>query len=235
MTDSGVILARLIELSTRNVNDGPLPFRLGVACRELLAADGVSITFVDGSAGPITLAATDEIAARLADLEDVTGEGPALAAFRSGTQVVAWLGETPAERWPEFTRAAVDAVGTVTIRAVPIWPAGQQFGVITTYVVDGRELAQNADSSRFLADAVGAALLQDAPDRLLIGRQDSWLSRAQIHQATGMIIAQLGVPAEDALALLRAHAYAHDQPLSEVAELIVSRRLHFGRTDHEGS
>jgi hypothetical protein len=235
VTDRGAVLARLIELASLSVTDGPLPLRLSRACRDILAADGVSLSFLDSTAGPITLAATDEVAARLGDLEDVAGEGPATEAFSAGEDVEVALGEVPAERWPGFTRAAVAAVGPVMIRALPMLPDGHRFGVITTYVVDGRELAQDQLTTRFLANAVGAALLQDAPERLSGRRRDSWLSRSHIHQATGMVIAQLGLPPEDALAMLRAHAYAHDQPLTDVAEQIVSRRLHFGRTDHEGS
>ena len=43
----------------------------------------------------------------------------------------------------------------------------------------------------------------------------AWSSRAGIHQATGMVIAQLGISPDDALAVLRAHAYAEDIPLDE--------------------
>jgi hypothetical protein len=50
---------------------------------------------------------------------------------------------------------------------------------------------------------------------------------AVVHQATGMIIVQLGVTAAVALARLRAHAYAHDRRLREVASDVVARRLRF--------
>ena len=61
----------------------------------------------------------------------------------------------------------------------------------------------------------------------------SWSSRATVHQATGMVIVQAGVPAVDALAVLRAHAYATDQTLTEVADQVVSRRLDFKDLSHD--
>jgi hypothetical protein len=51
--------------------------------------------------------------------------------------------------------------------------------------------------------------------------------RAEVHQATGMILAQLDIPAQDAFVRLRAYAFAHDRPLSEVARDVVARRLVF--------
>jgi len=41
--------------------------------------------------------------------------------------------------------------------------------------------------------------------------------RAEIHQATGMVLVQLGISATDALARLRAYAFAHERLLIDVA------------------
>lgn len=51
--------------------------------------------------------------------------------------------------------------------------------------------------------------------------------RAEVHQATGMVLTQLGLSATDALARLRAYAYVEQRLLSEVAHDVVTRRLHF--------
>ena len=50
--------------------------------------------------------------------------------------------------------------------------------------------------------------------------------RAEIYQASEMVAVQLHIPPADALLRIRAHAFAHDQPVSAVAADIVSRRLH---------
>ena len=48
---------------------------------------------------------------------------------------------------------------------------------------------------------------------------------AEVHQASGMVSVQLGVGVGEALVRLRAHAYAAEQPLREVAADVVGRRL----------
>ena len=54
-----------------------------------------------------------------------------------------------------------------------------------------------------------------------------WNDRAEVHQATGMILAQLDVSAQDAFVRLRAHAFATCRPLADVARDVVARRLVF--------
>ena len=58
-------------------------------------------------------------------------------------------------------------------------------------------------------------------------RDDPTAHQAVVHQATGMILVQLGVSAEVAFVRLRAYAYAHDRRLGEVARDVVERRLRF--------
>ena len=55
--------------------------------------------------------------------------------------------------------------------------------------------------------------------------------RAEVHQATGMVSVQLGVSLAEALVRLRAHAWAEDRLLADVAADVVARRLRFGEPD----
>jgi AmiR/NasT family two-component response regulator len=48
---------------------------------------------------------------------------------------------------------------------------------------------------------------------------------AELHQATGMLIARLDVSATDAAARLRAHAASTRRPLIDVSRDIIARRL----------
>jgi hypothetical protein len=47
-----------------------------------------------------------------------------------------------------------------------------------------------------------------------------------------MISVQLGVPVEEALARLRAHAFAAGEGVEEVAAEVVARRIRFDNDDH---
>jgi hypothetical protein len=51
-----------------------------------------------------------------------------------------------------------------------------------------------------------------------------------VHQASGMVAAQLGVTVGEALVRLRAFSFAHDRPLTEVARDVVGRRMRFDLT-----
>ena len=51
--------------------------------------------------------------------------------------------------------------------------------------------------------------------------------RAVVHQAAGMVAAQLEVALEEALVMLRARAYTQGRPVSDVAHEVVERRLRF--------
>ncbi|WP_375372628.1 ANTAR domain-containing protein [Clavibacter capsici] len=48
-----------------------------------------------------------------------------------------------------------------------------------------------------------------------------------MHQATGMVIAQMGLSAADALLVLRGHAFATNRSVRDVANDVVERRLDF--------
>ena len=59
---------------------------------------------------------------------------------------------------------------------------------------------------------------------------DAWaelntLSRAEVSQATGMLVAQLEIEPAEALVRLRAHAYATGRSATDVARDILDRRL----------
>jgi hypothetical protein len=82
-----------------------------------------------------------------------------------------------------------------------------------------------ADAAMTLALDDRGGLAPGAAD--LIGPSFS-VRRAEVHQATGMISVQLGIPLTDALVTLRARAYADGRPLSHLAADVVGRRISFG-------
>jgi hypothetical protein len=85
-----------------------------------------------------------------------------------------------------------------------------------------------ADAASMVLLDTSAGLLPDAAE-LAWQRADPTAHQAQVHQATGMIVVQLGVTADIAFARLRAYAYAHERRLGDVARDVVERRLRFDR------
>ena len=230
MTEAALLLRRLATVVARDPARAPLTGRLCFACRDLLGADSASITVETTTPNRVMVGATDDRARRLEDLQDVTGEGPSIDAFVSGAALIVTLNEAAIERWPLFGPAARDAVGELKIYAFPMRPGTSTLGTVSLLLLDHSELREDLASAQFLTDAVGAALLKDPLAHGDPAHSGSWSERSQVHQATGMVVAQLGVSTEDALALLRAHAFALGMGLTEVASKVIGRELDL-RTD----
>jgi hypothetical protein len=136
-------------------------------------------------------------------------------------------------RWPVFTPAALDS-GAGAVFAMPLQVGAIRVGVLDLYRTRPGPLSPHelADALAF-AETAGMLLLDTAagvqPDtaELAWQRDDPTAHQAQVHQATGMILVQLGVSAEAAFARLRAYAYAYDRRLGDVARDVVERRLRF--------
>lgn len=222
--DKPRLLARLARVVASADGRDPLEVRLCRAYLGMLGGEGAALTLAYTRPERVTLCATDETAARLEDLQDVLGEGPGPDAYRTGAIAVADLNRAELP-WPLFADAARKAAGPVLLYAVPMRPGQDVLGVLTVY--QHAPVVPPPDEALFLSDAIGAALLREPIASESELRSGPWSTRAGIHQATGMVTAQLQVSPADALALLRAHAYAHETSLEEVAERVVERGLSF--------
>jgi len=182
---------------------------------------------------PQTVHATDELGARLADLQVTVGEGPCLDVWRDGGPVLVPELDTPAiqRRWPLFAPSAVRC-GAAALFAFPLAVGAIRVGVLALHLSESRRLGPST-----LADALAFAhlALQLHLDSR-IGRDDSAprLHDPRLHQATGMVSAQLEVGVEEAFTRLRARAFADDRPLTDLAADVVARRLRFDPADEVG-
>jgi hypothetical protein len=204
----------------------------GDACEvaaALTGVDGAWLSVMSDPARPMLVHATDQRAAELDEREFTLGEGPCTDAFKLGSPVLAADLESEAwqVRWPGFTLALA---GVAAVFAFPLVMGAIRVGVLGLYRKSPGPLRPDE-----LADVLvctDTALLLLLNSRAGIdgggdGRPPSgWPDEhAQVYQATGMVSAQRGVELEAALALLRAHAFANDLTLNEVAAAVVARRL----------
>ncbi|MFC0623478.1 ANTAR domain-containing protein [Kribbella deserti] len=221
------LLTRLTDLTVATSPPVGLPERLCRASQEILGADGAALTVRNTTASRATVCTTDKVIARLANLQEVTGQGPCREAFQHGTYFTVDLDDRFDPRWPEFSRAARRAVGPATMYSFPIHPDGETFAVISLYTVPDKDLAESTGDAQFLFDAAGKALLGDAAAHARLELAGAWSSHAEVHQACGMVVAQLHVAPDDALAILRAHAYARTITLADTARRVIDRELDF--------
>jgi hypothetical protein len=211
------------------------PVTIEHVCSALLTetgTDGVAVTLTLAAGVRETVHASDPVAADLAESASTLGEGPSVAASAGGPVLAADLADAESsDRWPVFAPAAVKS-GVRATFALPLQVGGIRLGVIDLYrALPGRLSREQVDDALVLADTACALLIDSAQDPSpgLGGRvpERARLQHPEVHQATGMVIVQLGVSAAVALVRLRAYAYAHDRRLRDVARDVVARRLRF--------
>jgi GAF domain-containing protein len=180
------------------------------------------------------LCSSGAAAARILDACLTLGEGPGFDAHRSGAPVAEPDLAVPRRtRWPSFGAQALGA-GVAAVFAFPLRIGAVRLGALTLHGDRPGPLSddQHADALVMAWVMVTAVLARqaDAPPGAL-ARELAALSdaRAEVHQACGMLSSQLEIGIAEAAVRLRAHAYAEDRPLVEVARDVVARRLRIGR------
>lgn len=206
-----------------------------IACADALAADGAALLVARNGALREPALASGPVVEELEELQFTLGQGPGMdAVVGRGPILVADLAAPDAQRrWPAFASAAADR-SVRGMFAFPVTVGAALIGVLNVYRLQAgplqpEELAQGlvyADAVLVLALDERAGIVS-GPDSLLDGALST--RRVQVHQATGMIAAQLGVSMSDALAAIRAHAYAHGRSLADLAADVLARRV---RLDH---
>jgi hypothetical protein len=215
-----------------------LPVTVGHVCEAAvvgLGLDCAAVSVVAGSGVRDLVHATDRLAAELEEWQQLYGQGPCVDAWNEGGPVLVPDLADPAlaERWPVFTPAALRS-GAAAVFSLPLQVGAIRLGVLdlNRRVPGALDREQLADGLGFAAAAVALLLDETArtvPEAADVAWQgeDPTMHQVQVHQATGMVLAQLGVDAGTAFARLRAHAFAHDRRLGDVAADVIARRLRF--------
>lgn len=188
----------------------------------------VSLLVTDGSS---TVCASDDIAARIDELQFDLGEGPCWDALASREPVLRPSTTDARVEWPAFGEALANDGGTAAVASVFAFPlaiGSLDIGAIDLYSVTPAVL----DDGQVEGAGSMATIASWQVLRRVLGDSDGHdaapaHSRREVHQATGMVLAQLGVTAEEAGLLLRAHAFATGRPVRELAADVVARRIDF--------
>ncbi|MGQ0837254.1 GAF and ANTAR domain-containing protein [Actinokineospora sp.] len=201
------------------------------ACVEVLPVDGASISVTGPTGARETLYASDEVIARIESVQFTLGEGPCVEAFATRRPVlVPDLTRDAAAAWPAFaSEIAGQPVGAIF--AFPIQHGAIGIGTMDLYRgrpgwLSEQDLATTLQVVDLAAVALLGVLSNGADGEAL----EAWLApmphrREEVHQATGMLIAEFGISAEQALDRLRGHAFTSGALIEDVAHAITSRRL----------
>jgi hypothetical protein len=198
---------------------------------ELLPIDGASISMF-GLSGQSTICASDTLAARSETLQFELGEGPHWEALRTGLPVICSdLADAEQPEWPVFVDAA-RGIGIGAVFAFPMKMGAVTVGVVDLYAahpvtMDPVMIANALGLAARTAPAAARQALYSANDDSSTEHQMAPALRREVHQATGMVQAQLDTTATDAFARLRAHAFATGMAIDDIARDVVARRLDF--------
>lgn len=180
-----------------------------------------------------TLAATSRRAARCEERGIDLGEGPAWDAFRQRRPVgMRFDDQQDRSVWPFFAAAeGVAELGSVI--AFPLTFGLLRIGAVSLY--SSHTVRLNAEQfavARDLATILACAVIVRALDEAQTGAtaREPAFSRLEVHQATGMVIAQVGCTPAEALIRIRGRAFSTSSSVREIAEAVLARRLNF--SDH---
>jgi GAF domain-containing protein len=200
-----------------------------------LSASGVGMSVMAGNGVRSMGASSDPATAGIEELQFTFGEGPCIDAYTTGRPVlVSDLADGATSRWPVYAPAVQD-VGVRAVFAFPLQIGAARLGVLDVFRARPGPLSRDELGQAFtFADLMVMTLLDDQArtadiDRAAWGADwgEAFESRAELFQAQGMVMVQLGIPLADALIRIRAYAYARNRWLSDVAADIVARRLRF--------
>lgn len=199
---------------------------------EALAVDGASVSVFGLSGHQLTICTSDPVAARAEALQFELGEGPHWDVLRTGVPVLCPdLATSDPVSWPVFANAA-RKLDIAAVFAFPMTIGAATIGVVDLYSRNPRRLDAHQVS---LASSMASRIATTAVRRAtaIANQTDAVESpmapalRREVHQATGIIQAQLNISATDAFARLRAHAFSTGQHVDRVSEDVVGRHLDF--------
>lgn len=209
------------------------PERFSSSFLAVLPVTGAAVSTVGRVIGSETVSATDDVAARLDELQFDLGEGPCWEAV-GGASFVAEpdFRSDGARRWPRFVAAAAAEDEIASMFALPLAVGDLRFGAVDLYSRQRLKLDDgHIRRATAMAEIIGRHVLRDALSNL--GRDAAAdakpYSRRMVHQASGVVLAQLGLSPDDALLVIQAHAFATGESMMQVSKDVVDGRLRFVR------
>lgn len=227
--------ARLLRILTRlHVADGagPTPARLCEVCADVMTMTGAGIMLMAGDVPRGSVCSSNGVSALIGDLQYTLGEGPCVDAYEQDQPVLEPdLAGGGGRRWVAFSPPAVSA-GVGAVFGFPMRVGAIRIGALNVYrdhagPLDDEQYADGLVLAGVAARSILAMQAEALPGMLGAKLEAGSDFRFVVHQASGMVSAQLGVTVGDALVRMRAFAFANDRPLDTVAEDVVARRLRF--------
>jgi GAF domain len=207
-----------------------LPTLLARACAKVLRVAGAGIS-VFAEDFRVPLGASDAEAATAERLEFTFGVGPCLEAYRTGKPFRGDR-ERIQHNWPLFYHELASRTRYHSILSLPLRLGRSTGGAVDLYQhqTDDLDALSSGDIMVVTGRIIDALSWQTFP-KVIDVPGPGWLHgptaqrRTRVWIAIGMLNSRFELAPPDALARLRAYAYAREQSLDDVAESLVRRTL----------
>ncbi|MGW8066545.1 GAF and ANTAR domain-containing protein [Streptomyces ziwulingensis] len=222
--------ARLIASAAKGGAVEEVPRRVCAAVRDGLEVDGATVSLLTDTPSRQLLAASDDAALCLEEIQFTVLEGPCISAAATGEPVAVddLAGElTP---WPLFGAAMREKLPQVgSVYALPLFFGDYVLGSIDLLGLRPRALDEEGlERASRAADAVAAALLP-VREVIITGSQPpAWepepVVRAHWFDTARAVVAlavRRRLSHEDALAVMRAEAFRTDKTLADITAAIL--------------
>jgi hypothetical protein len=224
LVESLTELARTLT-ETESVRD-TLQSILALALRSIPGCHAASITVLDATEQPKTIAATDEKTYELDRRQYLLDDGPCMDAARR-QQASRWNMRDAEQRWPEFTSLA-EEMGLRSYLSAGLGLAGRRLGALnlSSHDIDGFSQLDEDLISLFTVPAAAAIVVvgRYLEARDLAGQLEQALqSRAVIDHAIGIIMAESRCDAGQAFAMLTRASNNRNIKLRDLATEIVTQ------------
>lgn len=219
----------LASFDTDTGDEPGLPTSLSTDCARLLDVSDVTISFV-GTSDQFILSASSADARTLDEWEFTLKEGPCIDAAATSTSSMGETAQADTNPWPRLS-AKAQAIGYRSIAGIPVQVKGNTFATLNLQDRHGTISPETLTDAEHLASEIAAlivaALSQHPPSLAEPADHD------RFHQATGMVMSQMGITAEAAASTLRTHAWTHDRLLTDIANDVVAHTLTFSLPEDE--
>jgi GAF domain-containing protein len=206
--------------------------RLCEVCAEVTGMSGAGIMLMSGDVPRGAVCTTDKVSELIEHLQYTLGEGPCVDAFQDDRPTLEPdLAQPDTPRWIAFSIPAI-AAGVRAVFGFPLQVGAVRLGALNLYRDQPGPLTddQHADALVMADVSAAAVLMMQAnapPGKLAVELETGADFQYVVHQASGMVAAQLDVTIAQAMIRLRGYSFANDRPLPEVAQDVVARRLRF--------
>jgi GAF domain-containing protein len=227
------LIEAVLELSSMLVRETDVVDALtgvaSAALRGVTEAEGSSVTLLE----PPSLGATDDRVERADRAQYDEEQGPCVTAMAERRTIVS--GDVAADgRWPVAGPRVTAESGFRSLLAIPLLDRDRALGVLNLYAAPPR---------RFGAGSIAAAEVFAVPAAVRLANVQAYraslhvadelrrglVSRAVIDQAKGILMAQHGLEADQAFAVLTRFSQQENRKLRDVATDLVERSVRTGR------